>query len=1273
MRRKHPTPRPTGKRSPAKATSRPACAAIHDRVFDVLISYRHSDHAFAKALVDRLIALDVRSFVDARAHVSGYAWQAFWTSALAAEPSSLDPTVGPGIVVLATAAIHETKRVDHVVREIIDALRESQRSGRVLPISILRFDPTAADELQRRLSKLQPRHRDLNLDLSVFHRSAPLYHVDVAHPRRLTAENWIEVCRAVLHTARAAVRRRLEAERQRAIDWAKTTIAQQLTSEVIDFSDLAAERLAARFAAGSTVADRRAGVSRLAVVGPGGAGKTTLVARTLLQTLQADHNLFFPIVLTADDLARDKAHAVRRRLGLGRDLVVEPDSMLHDYYAFAQGRIFVVTDGLERSDNVTATAHDLAQIGDEVGIWITSRDEAWAEANRVLAFDENEVAPLRGISRAVVAKWISALGIAITEDFIRSRGDFLRNAVFLDIAAYLLRDQAISLARRQRACESSTHLLDLLFDWSVDNHRGGNDAVQAAEDRKLLLERLALLQVTGKQFAIDRDRLLGDDPAIRARNARALESFLDGTSLVIEERMPGEPRRVRLRHDVVDSHNIATLVLSDPQSRHTLYGALDVGFGQIAFEGVIQCAHDRSREAVKDEFFDFFLRMVDNKRVARFKAAGWNSGYVIMARLAAFIPQIASVLGGEYVGDRRPAEGETISALDPPTLTESALSSVGSMFLGARPLSIADPEGRLIGNLGRLVHATRYRARLIEAIARIDSPPAAVDLLEQLAAETDTLRRDQPIALYLADSLQEIAREAPALATRIEAVLSQTISYFTSGRLDAELPVLRFLFRSRNIVRRAAQLSEIAEPAESEAEYLQGLRLHAWKMPRRFSDWRLFEDYAHRIARAGGKIGGAICEPVIFALGAGFWHEHVRCHEFAAAALGAIDHPFARGVLLHALVVEDQERTLRSLFDAVAKQAKFTRARPQTARAFLRAIRRTAAQRHARTGAAKLGADAFQACIRACGITDAAIVSAGMVEVAPLAPDARFSMTDASRAPEAQFEWLSRAESSLDVGPELEPKAALLLQPSQGEPIRRIVVRPATWAIPARAHRAIMARMAELERLPRDSTAIFPSTCAGLRKLARYDRQIARQVEAAARLHAVFEGIFAGATADWPSIAVVHVIVSTRDGKIIDARRSSQAWYAPGRWATSFEEQIMRPEFEAPEPLAAIVTRGLWEEFQVRASALVLRKISLMLEWPSLNPGLVIDAEVANLAREFLAGKPRDGDAELGEVEARDRDWSEASLAVSPLGFVAMDEDGSRHPSSAARLALLRR
>lgn len=1273
MRRKNPTPRPAGKRSPAKAKSRPARAAIHDRVFDVLISYRHSDHAFAKALVDRLIALDVRSFVDARVHVSGYAWQAFWTNALAAEPSSLDPRVGPGIVVLATAAIHERKRVDHVVREIIDALRESRRSGRILPISILRFDPTAAEELQRRLNQLQPRHRDLNLDLSVFHRSLPLYDIDVAHPQRLTTEDWIKVCRAVLHTARAAVTRRLEAERQSAINWAETTIARQLTSEVIDFSDLAAERLAARFAAGSTVADRRLNVSRLAVVGPGGAGKTTLVARTLLQALRADRNLFFPLVLTADDLARDKAHAVRRRLGLGRDLVVEPDSMLHDYYAFAQGRIFVVTDGLERSDDVTATAHDLAQIGDEVGIWITSRDEAWAEANRVLAFDENEVAPLRGISRTIVAKWISGLGIAITEDFIGSRGDFLRNAVFLDVAAYLLRDQAISLSRRRHACESSTHLLDLLFDWSIDNHRGGNDAVQAAEDRRLLLKRLAALQVSGKQFAIDRDRLLGDDPAARARNARALDSFLDGTSLVIEERMPGEPRRVRLRHDVVDSHNIAMLVLPDPQSRQGLYDALDVGFGQIAFEGVIQCAHDRPQTAVKDEFFDFFLRMVDNKRVARFKAPGWNSGYVIMARLAAFIPQIASVLGGEYVGDRRPAEGETISALRPPTLTEGALSSVGSMFLGARPLSIADPDGRLIGNLGRLVHATPYRARLIEAIARIDSPSAAVDLLEQLAAETDTLSRDQPIALYLADSLQEIAREAPALATRIEAVLSQTISYFTSGHLDVELPVLRFLFRSRNLVRRAAQLPEIAEPAESEAEYLQGLRLHAWKAPRRFSDWRLFEDYAHRIARAGGKIGDAICEPAIFALGAGLWHEHVRCHEFAAAALGAIDHPFARGILLQALVMEDQERTLRSLFDAVAQQAKFTRARPPTARAFLRAIRRTAAQRYARTGAAKLGADAFQACIRACGVTDAAIVSAGIVEVAPLAPDASFSRAGASHASEVQFEWLSRAETTLDVGPELEPKAALLLEPPDGQPIRHLAVRPATWAIPARAHRAIMARMAEIERLPRDSTTIFPSTCAGLCKLAHYDRRIARQVEAAARLHATFESVFGGAPPDWPSIAVVHVIVSTRDGKIIDARRSSKAWYAPGRWATSFEEQIMRPELEASEPLAAIVTRGLWEEFHVRASTLALRKISLMLEWPSLNPGLVIDAEVANLAREFCDAKPQGDDAELGQVEARDRDWIEASLVASPLGFVAMEEDGSRHPSSAARLALLRR
>ena len=57
--------------------------------------------------------------------------------------------------------------------------------------------------------------------------------------------------------------------------------------------------------------------------------------------------------------------------------------------------------------------------------------------------------------------------------------------------------------------------------------------------------------------------------------------------------------RIRLRHDVIDAHNIANLLQDDPKLFSEVLGSrehkgkLHLGFGQLLFEGVAQAAHDR--------------------------------------------------------------------------------------------------------------------------------------------------------------------------------------------------------------------------------------------------------------------------------------------------------------------------------------------------------------------------------------------------------------------------------------------------------------------------------------------------------------------------------------------------------------------------------------------------------------------------------------------------------------------------------------------------------
>ena len=74
-----------------------------------------------------------------------------------------------------------------------------------------------------------------------------------------------------------------------------------------------------------------------------------------------------------------------------------------------------------------------------------------------------------------------------------------------------------------------------------------------------------------------------------------LDRQLDGAITYLDEKGKfvitegfGPDKTVRLRHDVVDAHNIADLLRDDPSLIGEALAKLNLGFGEIVFEGIVE-------------------------------------------------------------------------------------------------------------------------------------------------------------------------------------------------------------------------------------------------------------------------------------------------------------------------------------------------------------------------------------------------------------------------------------------------------------------------------------------------------------------------------------------------------------------------------------------------------------------------------------------------------------------------------------------------------------
>ena len=121
-----------------------------------------------------------------------------------------------------------------------------------------------------------------------------------------------------------------------------------------------------------------------------------------------------------------------------------------------------------------------------------------------------------------------------------------------------------------------------------------------------------------------------------------------------------------------------------------------------------------------------------------------------------------------------------------------------------------------------------------------------------------------------------------------------------------------------------------------------------------------------------------------------------------------------------------------------------------------------------------------------------------------------------------------------------------------------------------------------------------------------------------------------------PGIISIHCIVVTGDRKVVETRRPAGTMYSPGRWSISFEEQVTTADLQSEtHDATAAALRGFTEEFGLSADGCRIRIVSVIVEFPIINPVLVAvietDENSGNFQRAFENIRDEDG-TEIDEI-----------------------------------------
>jgi hypothetical protein len=1236
--------------------------------YQVLICYRSEEYGeLGEALESRLKNFGITVFRDVTGLVPGERYPPQWLDKLDQEPDpKYAPGVGPTVVLLATPPGKKENEIDknpdepdHVLDEIILALSPSKRNKNlIIPIVILRFGESGYEFIKMQVRKYVASSAVVdpqNYELDVYNRDrAPLPENIARRPKDITPEQWVAICRPVLRSVRSYFQRKLLEQLRITREWANEILQQRLSRASID---KVVESLSDRVKVVRAIADlaaTRDPLKAVVITGVGGVGKTYLLARCLLDAL-SNSNGFFPIVLHG---FTQEAFTEQLRNSLGLNWSGDVSLSLNDEGLDQfKGQICLVIDSLERAPDLNIAARAAEALRGFGKIIITARPEGWSRAAPALSVPDNCVFSLGDLDESSVEKLLNW-------HFRGRGGSFLRRLIFLDMALYLTGERgARSIGRQPQEdiWRSESELLQEFFEKAVEPGPSEQNPDPIIEQRKKLLRDLAMLQLEEQRFDVSVKKLTNNDSS----KYRHLRWLTDSGRIAVES--ADEQTTVRLRHDVVDSFNIAGVVRGAEDRQRRALELLRRGFGQVVWDGIIQSAIDFNDEDCLNAFFDEFLRLVENKKVKIFQAAGWNAQSVVVAEIDAFKEAIRTVLCGELVS--RPdtmLEGDAITRLGVGKLTQETLSSVGAL-LSVMPLgSFEDPTGELLSAFMRHIPKADWSGRLVEALPRLARSREAFAYFNALCRNDEEIRKDLGIVPFLSRAAVDFARLSSSNINQVIELLDHLAGIVLSMS-DRHRPLLlRAISNARQcIVEKSSGISIERQPFTLE-EIEEGLSTYNYDAPEDYSDWKQVEYYLDEVAEVQASCDERARERVLLAVGRALWHEMTRCHARAIKLLSTVNHPFARGILLYLLTFEDVDVTETALIEAIEAQGKCGTTRPECCRRLRDAFVRACALRARLLGGQR--SEELEFVARRLG-KDAGLIATDAFIGRPVSRDVQIKLLEGASSPMPG--WLSENEKSVEVGKEIERKLVFV---SLSHDRETISAAPSTWAKPRRFHAALLERRDFFSRLAVQRKAeptMRPEEYSVSKNAPRWQHQeregFAAHIEGVLRSYAAFES---GTVL--PGIACLHAIVRTNDGLVLEAQRSHLAHYAPGAWACSFEEQFKREDLEAEDPIMACFQRGLEEEFKISVNIDREAVVALMygVEWDIQNYCILIAVDLPYAKAELnVVINPKEIEQYrfIREEEAQQR------VGRSAIGFVYnKDTKGEAlHPTSLARLSML--
>lgn len=949
--------------------------------------------------------------------------------------------------------------------------------------------------------------------------------------------------------------------------------------------------------------------TNIAIVAPGGSGKSVLIARYVQELLK--HSNIFPVIVQRELLCSGK-DGIARLVGVSdHDLIPESFTRLENQH---QQQVIFVVDGLDQISPQDFAETDrifesLLYMREASGLIIGCRDNVWE--TRYSGRTNVTVERLQQLSIQDVEAALDEHGLPSSPNLL------LRIPLFLDLVIRHAGEWGDGIPSTQ------SEMLQKIWATIL---KVADPTLPEGTDGHELFEKLAAAQLEAMRFDVN-SAVVSQGQT----NIKDLIKFLGGEGVLVEDQ---DTNSIRLRHDLLDSYNVCRILLppSAGNLRQRVYKRSHESAGWTILSTLVNIvAESPNTESILKEIFAALLTMLDCKDFSpEANQRAWAATYVLTEQFDSLLTLILKTLDGEVCDSLTIEEVQSgcrlrASQLEPtPKVTQQAGSSLASAFRAIARGQIED-AGRVLPVLIAGLTKWKWRKRFVEAIAKYQCNEAR-EALANLTTFVLGERDDLPVLGSVATALRQFNHNE-STETLLKIINADTSGdFFATNEEKMEWAITRRnAILSFNFLRPA---QAIPEPPYEDNELIWGLRIWNGKS---YSDWRDVQKYAKIVEQkmiTDGQPGYAVVSALIRALR----HDQLYARCPVASALGDVTDERAVDALLMVLVDPFVQRELMDLcVKGLTRQLEWKKADVERQQFRLQCLR-------AALEADTVGNVDVSKALRSLALDTRKgdwLIDNNAVEATP--PDfsgnqsLRAYLTDHTDPVPGGLANLFEPEELAKAGAEWEPKLRLVEIDLES---RTISLEHSSWQLAATFHEVASSDPGRIRN------ALNRIPCS-------------RPLE----------------NTPLPGILCIHFLVQTSDEKIIIAKRSEGSKYYPAHWAASFEEGVTLDDIQAEDFIHCCFVRGLREEFNTHVDEIEIVLLSTLVEVDNLNFAIVVFGKLKTVTFDQLKknwGQLEPSKRELVELASLDVSPAESNRNDAHLKA----NHSPLHPTSSMRLAM---